>query len=111
VAKFEYVLWLVDFLSKGTFYFQWDTGNETKNEQKHNVFTYEAEEVFFDPEIVPLGIQTHPLPDEIRLGVIGKTFSNKILFICFTMRKSEIRIISVRKVNKQEKELYEKENN
>lgn len=107
MAKFEYVLWLVEFLSKPIFQFQWDSGNESKNLQKHGILTNEAEEVFYDKDILPLGIQTQPLPTEIRFGVIGKTTNEKILFVSFTLRESEIRIISVRKANKQEREIYE----
>lgn len=107
MAKFEYVLWLVEFLSKPIFQFQWDSGNESKNLQKHGILTSEAEEVFYDKDILPLGIQTQPLPTEIRFGVIGKTTNEKILFVSFTLRESEIRIISVRKANKQEREIYE----
>ena len=110
MAKFEYILWLVEFLKKPVFKFQWDSGNISKSQQKHGIYSNEAEEVFYDKDLLPLGIQTHPLPDEIRFGVIGKTTSDKILFISFTVRNSEIRVISSRKANKQEKDIYEEKN-
>ncbi len=110
MAKFEYVLWLVEFLSRPVFKFQWDSGNESKSQQKHGITTTEAEEIFYDKDILPLGIQTQPLPTEIRFGVIGKTANEKILFVSFTLRESEIRIISARKANKLEREIYEEKN-
>lgn len=110
MAKFEYVLWLVEYLKKSIFVFQWDSGNESKSQQKHGIQTSEAEEVFYDKDILPLGIQTHPLPNEIRFGVIGKTSTDKILFVSFTVRDTEIRIISSRKANKEEREIYEEKN-
>ena len=107
MAKFEYVLWLVEYLKKPIFKFQWDSGNEAKSLQKHGISTTEAEEIFYDKDLLPLGIQTQPLPNEIRFGVIGKTASNKILFVSFTVRELEIRIISTRKASKKEREIYE----
>ena len=110
MAKFEFVSWLVSFLSQSFFEFQWDSGNESKSEQEHGVFTHEIEEVFYDKNLVPLGIQIQPIVNEIRLALIGKTSTDKILFVCFTMRDLKIRVISSRKANKAEKELYEEEN-
>ena len=110
MAKFEYVLWLVEYLKKPIFKFQWDSGNESKSQQKHGILASEAEEIFYDKDILPLGIQTQPLPNEIRFGVIGKTSTDKILFVCFTVRELEIRIISTRKASKQEREIYEEKN-
>lgn len=110
MAKFEYVLWLVEYLKKPIFKFQWDLGNESKSQQKHGILTSEAEEVFYDRDILPLGIQTQPLPSEIRFGVIGKTSTDKILFVSFTVRELEIRISSVRKASKLEREIYEEKN-
>lgn len=107
MAKFEYIEWLSNFLNRSVFYFDWDSGNDSKSLIKHNVDTSEAEEVFYDIDIVPFGIQTQPQADEIRLAVVGKTYSEKILFINFTMRESKIRIISARSANKEEKDIYE----
>ena len=58
MAKFEYVLWLVEYLKKPFFQFQWDSGNESKSLQKHGISTTEAEEIFYDKDLLPLGIQT-----------------------------------------------------
>lgn len=110
MAKFEYVLWLVEYLKKPIFKFQWDSGNESKSQHKHGILVSEAEEIFYDKDILPLGIQTQPLPSEIRFGVIGKTSRDKTLFVSFTIRELEIRIISTRKASKQEREIYEEKN-
>lgn len=54
MAQFEYVLWLVEFLRNTYFEFEWDNGNLTKSEIKHGTYAYEAEEVFYDRDILPL---------------------------------------------------------
>ncbi len=76
------------------------SGNESKSQQKHGITTSEAEEVFYDKDILPLGIQVQPLPNEIRFGVIGKSANDKILFVSFTIRDLKIIIISTRKASK-----------
>ena len=107
MAKFEYIEWLETFLDRIVFYFDWDSGNDSKNLIKHKIDTSEAEEVFYDIGIAPLGIQTQPPANEIRLAVVGKTYADKMLFINFTIRDSKIRVISARPANKLEKDIYE----
>jgi uncharacterized DUF497 family protein len=35
MAQFEFLDWLEEFLTTDNFIFEWDEGNETKNEEKH----------------------------------------------------------------------------
>ena len=45
---------------------------------------------------------------EERFYVLGRTDEDRRLFIAFTIRKKQIRIISSRDMNKKEREIYEK---
>jgi uncharacterized DUF497 family protein len=108
MAKFEYGKFL-DLLLEFHFpEFEWDSGNVTKSIQKHNIEAAEAEEAFYDDEMLVLGKQTSPKTSESRFGIISKGISGRILFISFTIRDSRIRVISARAENKAEKDLYEK---
>jgi len=85
--------------------FLWDSGNSNKNLIKHNVSDLECEEVFFDPYKVILRDKLHSGKEE-RLVLLGKTKSERLLFLVFTQRNGKIRVISARDVNKKEKFLY-----
>ena len=87
--------------------FEWDKGNIEKSYKKHGILPNEAEEVFLDNEILILEDVEHSKQEE-RFEAIGKTIEGKILFLAFTVRKYQIRIISARKANAKERRLYEK---
>ncbi|MBI3535423.1 MAG: BrnT family toxin [Deltaproteobacteria bacterium] len=53
-----------------------------------------------------LGEQISPIVNEQRYGILGLTSDLKPVFICFTIRGSEIRIIHIRKMNIKERRLY-----
>jgi uncharacterized DUF497 family protein len=88
--------------------FEWDEGNRHKNSTKHDVTNEECEEVFFDNDKKILKDRLHSGSEE-RYILIGKTNQNRLLFIALTMRKSRIRVISARDLNKKERNLYEKQ--
>lgn len=109
MAKFEFIKWLIDWLLGNThFDFEWDSGNVEKSKSKHDVDFQEAQEIFYDPNIIPLGIQVEPVVDEPRFGVLGSTIDKRHLFVAFTIREGKIRVISARVMNRKEKALYEK---
>lgn len=85
--------------------FDWDQGNVNKNVKKHGITDKEAEEVFLNFNII-VPNQRHSRT-EIRYGATGQTNDDKILFIAFTIRKGQIRIISARPADKKERKLYE----
>ena len=85
--------------------FDWDSGNIEKNLIKHDISCREAEEIFLDINAVYRKDDKHSLKEQ-RSAIIGRSFSNRILIAFFTIRKNRIRIISVRNVNKKEKNLY-----
>jgi uncharacterized DUF497 family protein len=86
--------------------FQWDKGNGLKNWLKHRVSESEAEQVFFNQPFLLVMDDGHS-EDEARYRVLGYTDGKRLLFIVFTVRKSLIRIISARDMNKKERLGYE----
>ena|SRR3989344_4052195 len=88
--------------------FEWDKGNQEKNWKKHKVSLGEAEEIFFDLHKKEYFDPQHSHVEQRRI-LVGKTRSNRLLFVVYTIRKERIRVISVRDVKKEkERRLYEK---
>lgn len=88
--------------------FEWDKGNQEKNYKKHEVTINETEEVFFDKNRKISKDILHSKKED-RYLVIGKTRQKRLLFVVFTLRDNQIRIISARNLNqKKERRLYEK---
>ncbi|MFZ5933192.1 MAG: BrnT family toxin [Patescibacteria group bacterium] len=88
------------------FVFDWDKGNIGKN-KKHGVGDKEAEEAFFDRKRKIYKDPLHSGKEERNI-LIGTTKRNRLLYIVFTMRGKEIRIISARDINQKEVAMYEK---
>jgi hypothetical protein len=88
--------------------FDWDEGNNRKND-KHNVSMSEAEEVFFNAPLFVIEDAKHS-HEETRLHALGKTDSERFLHITFTLRQAGqlIRIISARDMHKKERMVYDK---
>ena len=66
----------------------------------------ESEKPFFDRNNILLEDLLHQEKEDIYI-IIGATINKKILFIVFTIRKDNIRIISSRIANKKEVNMYE----
>jgi uncharacterized DUF497 family protein len=86
--------------------FDWDEGNLSKNWDTHLVSTGECEEVFFNEPYFTYFDEKHSI-SENRYYVLGETNEERRLFIVFTIRKTMIRIISARDMNKNERKAYE----
>ena len=95
---------MVDFSSVTGF--DWDDGNRDKNWEKHQVSNRECEEVFFN---LPLLLKPDPnhSQSEARYYVLGQTNEGRRLFISFTIRGENIRVISARDMSKRERNFYE----
>ena len=87
--------------------FEWDSGNETKNWLKHRVGKEECEQVFFQQPLVVSADQTHS-QNEDRYRVLGRTENGRELFLVFTFRSGNIRIILARDMSRKEQQIYEK---
>lgn len=86
--------------------FDWDEGNLDKNWEKHKVAYYECEEVFFNEPLVVAEDEEHS-QDEKRYYALGKTNQDRFLFISFTTRGKQIRVISARDMSKKERRYYQ----
>src|SRR5262245_59882359 len=87
--------------------FEWDAGNSAKNWDRHRVSVKETEEAFFDGRKLFLTDIQHSY-HEHRFIIIAKTESGRLLFIVYTLRKENIRVISARDANRKEERAYEK---
>ena len=87
--------------------FQWDESNAHKNWERHRVTPEEAEDVFFHEPLVVRGDIRHS-QRERRYYALGQTSGGRHLFVAFTIRKSLVRVISVRDMNRRERDVYAK---
>lgn len=85
--------------------FQWDSANREKIWKKHQITSGECEESFFDYR-KKIAKDTLHSDKEERYILLGATKNNKILFIVFTIRSNNVRVISARPINKKERKLY-----
>ena len=85
--------------------FQWDDGYAGKNWLKHRVSPSECEQVFFHLPLIPSDDTRHS-EEENRYYALGKTDTGRLLFIVFTIRRKNIRVISARDMNKKERQVY-----
>lgn len=89
--------------------FDWDDGNRTKC-QKHGVSIAEIEALFVNgPRVAPAPKHS---AHEDRLIAVGKTGTERTLFVAFTMRTKEgrplIRPVTARYMHAREIAVYEK---
>ncbi len=90
--------------------FDWDNGNERKND-KHGVSMAEAEQIFFNTPLLLLEDESHS-QSEIRLHALGQTDVGRGLHITFTLRQAGtlIRVISARDLHRKERAIYDQAN-
>jgi uncharacterized DUF497 family protein len=90
--------------------FDWDQGNERKND-RHGVTKSEAEEVFFNQPLLMLEDREHS-GDELRIHALGQTDAARKLHITFTLRADGtlLRVISARDMHRKERRIYEEDN-
>ena len=90
--------------------FEWDEGNERKNE-KHGVTMMETEQVFFNAPLLLLEDAAHSR-NEVRFHALGVTDAARALHITFTLRESGqlIRVISARDMHRKERAIYDQAN-
>ncbi len=84
--------------------FEWDERKNEINKKKHDGLGFEdGVRVFLDPKRIEQFDASHSENEDryTSIGLVGD-----VLFVVFTERQENIRIISVRKATKKEKELY-----
>ena len=79
--------------------FDWNTSNADKNWERHQVTPEEAEDVFFQAPLVVRSDGRHSKAEK-RYYALGQTTAGRRLFVAFTVRRSLVRVISVRDMNK-----------
>ncbi|MGB6690783.1 MAG: BrnT family toxin [Terracidiphilus sp.] len=85
--------------------FDWDEANVAKNWDRHRVTPQEAEDVFFRDPFVLRSDPAHSIREK-RYWALGRTASDRMLFVAFTIRGKLIRIVSARDMNRREIEAY-----
>ncbi len=88
--------------------FEWDEGNSNKNWYGHRITDAECEQVFFNSPLMTAVDKGHS-KTERRFQALGRSDSGRRLFVAFTIRKTLIRVISAREMNKTEERRYEEE--
>jgi len=90
--------------------FDWDTGNDRKSADKHQVSQAEIEQIFFNAPLV-LAPDVKHRQSEPRFHALGKTTAGRLLHITFTLRCDgrKIRPISARDMHRKERRIYEEQ--
>lgn len=83
--------------------FEWDEEKNIINKQKHKISFETAAHVFDDPDYIEMYDFEHSVGEE-RFIAIGKV--GDILFVVFTERGINIRLISARLATETERRLY-----
>lgn len=88
--------------------FSWDTEKDKANQKKHGVSFQEAQTVFHDENARLIDDPDHS-EDEDRFILLGISSRLRILIIfhCYRVENTVIRIISARKATKKEQKQYE----
>ena len=86
--------------------FEWDEGNLLKNWEKHRVSASECEQVFFNRPLVAAPDEKHS-DDEPRFYALGVTDAGRHLFVVFTIRQANIRVISARNMSRRERKVFD----
>lgn len=89
-------------------HFEWNAEKAQKNRRKHGVSFQEALTVFRDPLSLTYPDVDHST-DEDRYLILGLSAFGNILVVFHTFRDDSIRIISARKANRKERNVYETE--
>ena len=84
--------------------FEWDYQKEIINIRKHGIDFQTASLVFHDPNRIELFDDAHST-EEDRYNTIG--MAHNVLFVVYTERRDNIRIISARIATAYERRLYE----
>lgn len=86
--------------------FEWDEDKNAENIFNHDGISFEeAIKAFDDPLAIPLEDVEHSTEDEIRYALIGMCKIG-LIFISFTFRDENYRIISARKASKKMEKMY-----
>ena len=84
-----------------------DEKKNASNKKKHDITFDEAKTVFTDQFARLISDPDHS-DDEDRFILLGTSIHSRLLVVCHCVRMNDsVRIISARKADKQEREIYE----
>lgn len=86
--------------------FDWDEHNGAKIWRKHRVSIWECEQVFFNHPLTVADDEKHS-ERENRFYALGRTDSDRMLFVAFTVRRNLVRVISARDMSRNERKVYQ----
>ena len=89
--------------------FEWNFEKADINKKKHGISFEEAKSVFDDFHSYIFDDELHSLL-EYRFIIIGYSRFNKIITVSYTERQNKIRLISARLSTKNERKIYERNN-
>lgn len=84
--------------------FEWDDNKEKLNIKKHGIDFVTASRIFLDPDRIEYFDEAHSSEEEERYITIGLV--EDVLYVSYTVRTPNIRIISARIANNREREVY-----
>ncbi len=84
----------------------WDSNKAAANLRNHGVSFHEAGTVFGDPMALTFDDPDHSL-GEARFLTFGVSRAHRFLIASYTERGDATRIISARKMSRQERDIYE----
>jgi hypothetical protein len=87
--------------------FEWDNHKDKLNIKKHGVSFDEAQTAFYDEYAIAFFDPEHSETED-RFILLGTSFKLKTLVVCHCFREEEtvVRIISARKADKDETQVY-----
>jgi len=87
--------------------FEWDTKKNSSNQKKHGISFEEAKTIFTDQFARMIADPEHSETED-RFILLGTSLHSRLLVVCHCIRHNDsIRIISARKADKQERNIYE----
>lgn len=86
--------------------FEWDPNKSDANIKKHDVSFHEATSVFADPLSITFNDPDHSVREH-RYLTFGYSTASRLLIVSHTERRGNTRIISARRVTRQERKIYE----
>lgn len=89
--------------------FEWDDDKAERNRRQHGVGFDEAQTAFSDPNFIEIFDEGHS-ENEARHVIIGFSSKGRLLFVVYTVRNSEIRLIHARLADGKWRRIYEEEN-
>lgn len=84
---------------------EWDSSKRESNLAKHGIDFADIGGIFSDPNLIEARDGRHDYGED-RFRVVGQV-EGEILFVAYTWRGTKRRLISARKANRDERQIYQ----